>query len=103
MKCLQTGMKREAVQEERSRGKGGGGGNNDTGNNNAAKKELNNVVDTEPESTCTNSDMPLDRILEAQVKSEKAGEDPSKHRQFRQVKLVKLSEYFIFENFWREI
>ena len=26
MKCLQTGMKREAVQEERSRGKGGGGG-----------------------------------------------------------------------------
>ena len=24
MKCLQTGMKREAVQEERSRGKGGG-------------------------------------------------------------------------------
>ena len=90
MKCLQTGMKREAVQEERSRGKGGGGGgggvgNNDTGNNNAAKKELNNVVETEPESTCTNSDMPLDRILEAQVKSEKAGEDPTKHRQFHQV------------------
>ena len=26
MKCLQTGMKREAVQEERSRSKGGGGG-----------------------------------------------------------------------------
>ena len=30
MKCLQTGMKREAVQEERSRGKGGGGGGSGT-------------------------------------------------------------------------
>jgi len=40
MKCLQTGMKREAVQEERSRGKGGGGDANAGAKN--ATKELNN-------------------------------------------------------------
>merc|ERR1711976_1125815 len=80
MKCLQTGMKREAVQEERSRGKGGDGSNNNT-------KELKHSSgkDDQPESSCTNSDMPLDRILEAQIKSEKAGEDPQiKHQSFRQ-------------------
>ena len=79
MKCLQTGMKREAVQEERSRGKGGDGSNNNT-------KELKHSSgkDDQPESTCRNSDMPLDRILEAQIKSEKAGEDPVKHQAFHQ-------------------
>lgn len=86
MKCLQTGMKREAVQEERSRGKGGGGDANAGAKN--ATKELNNsggVKEDQVESTCTNSDMPLDRILEAQIKSEKAGEDPGvKHQSFRQ-------------------
>ena len=45
MKCLQTGMKREAVQEERSRGKESSG----------STKELNNgIKDDQPESTCTN-------------------------------------------------
>eukprot|EP00093_Oithona_nana_P010629 10629.XXX_500227_501593_1 [CDS] Oithona nana genome sequencing. len=86
MKCLQTGMKREAVQEERSRGKGGGESNAGGGSNNNTI-ELNNkgnVKDDQPESTCTNSDMPLERILEAQIKSEKAGEDPIKHQSFRQ-------------------
>merc|ERR1712241_1148941 len=39
MKCLQTGMKREAVQEERSRGKGGGGDANAGANGN---REMNN-------------------------------------------------------------
>ena len=90
MKCLQTGMKREAVQEERSRGKGGdagGGGGGGAANNKTTAKELNNsgVKDEQVESSCTNSDMPLDRILEAQIKSEKAGEDPQiKHQSFRQ-------------------
>jgi len=89
MKCLQTGMKREAVQEERSRGKGGGGGGdaNAGGGAKTTTKELNNsgVKEDQVESTCTNSDMPLDRILEAQIKSEKAGEDPTvKHQSFRQ-------------------
>ena len=87
MKCLQTGMKREAVQEERSRGKGGGESNAGGGSNNNTI-ELNNkpvnVKDDQPQSTCTNSDMPLERILEAQIKSEKAGEDPIKHQSFRQ-------------------
>ena len=98
MKCLKTGMKREAVQEERSRGKGGGGGgggrggegaNGDTGGGvvgaNGTKELTNGVVKDElPESTCTNSDMPLDRILEAQTKSEKAGENPGgqNHQEF---------------------
>ena len=97
MKCLKTGMKREAVQEERSRGKGGGGGgggrggevaNGDTGggvNANGTKELTNGVVKEEqPESTCTYSDMPLDRILEAQTKSEKAGENPGRqnHQEF---------------------
>ena len=96
MKCLKTGMKREAVQEERSRGKGGGGGgggrggevaNGDTGGGNAnGTKELTNgvVKEEQPESTCTYSDMPLDRILEAQTKSEKAGENPGRqnHQEF---------------------
>ena len=41
MKCLQTGMKREAVQEERSRGKGGGESNAGGGSNNNTI-ELNN-------------------------------------------------------------
>ena len=36
------------------------------------------IKEEQPESTCANSDMPLDRILEAQTKSEKAGENPSK-------------------------
>ena len=61
MKCLQSGMKREAVQEERSRGKGGGGGvessNNTTGNGNANKEGSINSngikVEDVPESTCT--------------------------------------------------
>ena len=67
-------MKREAVQEERSRGKGGG----DTANtSNGANAPQNGMVkEDQPESTCTNSDMPLDRILEAQIKSEQAGENP---------------------------
>merc|ERR1719414_2069062 len=42
MKCLQTGMKREAVQEERSRGKGGdagGGGGGGAANNKTTAKE----------------------------------------------------------------
>lgn len=79
MKCLQTGMKREAVQEERSRGKGGGGGGSgDPGVGTNGTKEISNGVikEEQPESTCANSDMPLDRILEAQTKSEKAGENP---------------------------
>ena len=90
MKCLQTGMKREAVQEERSRGQkesggGGGGGGGSAGgaaNSNGNRAEMNNGVvkdDHQPESTCTNSDMPLDRILEAQTKSEVAGEDPGQN------------------------
>merc|ERR1719220_692812 len=80
MKCLQTGMKREAVQEERSRGKGGGGGGGgDPGAGTNGTKEISNGVikEEQPESTCANSDMPLDRILEAQTKSEKAGENPN--------------------------
>ena len=36
------------------------------------------IKEEQPESTCANSDMPLDRILEAQTKSEKAGENPGK-------------------------
>ena len=83
MKCLQTGMKREAVQEERSRGKGesgGGGGGSASNASNGMAKEMSNGVgkDDQPESTC-NSDMPLDRILEAQTKSEMAGENPGRH------------------------
>ena len=30
-KCLATGMRREAVQDERNRGSGGGGGANNSG------------------------------------------------------------------------
>jgi len=92
MKCLQSGMKREAVQEERSRGKGGGGvesSNNTTGNGNAKEGNINSngiKVEDQPESTCTYSDMPLDRILDAQTKSEKAGENPDQvkknHQEF---------------------
>ena len=86
MKCLQTGMKREAVQEERSRGKEAS--NNASSNGN---REMNNgtaistVKDDQPESTCTSADMPLDRILDAQTKSEMAGEDPGQnfnHQEF---------------------
>ena len=59
MKCLQSGMKREVVQEERSRGKGGGGvesSNNTTGNGNAKEGNINSngiKVEDQPESTCT--------------------------------------------------
>ena len=79
MKCLQTGMKREAVQEERSRGRESSGAQNNgnNANNNAAPNGIR--IDDQPESTCTNNDMPLDRILDAQNKSEKAGEDPKRH------------------------
>ncbi len=70
MKCLQTGMKREAVQDERSRGRGGGGDGANKDQGGAAAVE-------EPESTCNTSDMPLDKIVEAQNKSEAAGENPS--------------------------
>ena len=76
MKCLQTGMKREAVQEERSRGKGSDGNANANGNGNQNVSNGVGIKDDQPESTCTNSDMPLDRILEAQIKSEHAGENP---------------------------
>ncbi len=68
MKCLQTGMKREAVQEERSRG-GRGGGDNSNKDQTGGKDE--------PESTCNTSDMPIDKVIEAQNKSEAAGENPS--------------------------
>ena len=45
MKCLQTGMKREAVQEERSRGKGGGGGGSgDPGVGTNGTKEIRYVA-----------------------------------------------------------
>ena len=83
MKCLQTGMKREAVQEERSRGKetGSGTGNN---TNNSGSTNGTTIRDDQPESTCTYSDMPLDRILEAQIKSEKAGENPEQHQKNHQ-------------------
>ena len=56
MKCLQSGMKREAVQEERSRGKGGVESSNNTGNGNAKEGNINSngiKVEDQPESTCT--------------------------------------------------
>ena len=77
MKCLQTGMKREAVQEERSRGKDSSGGPTKDNQSNGVNKA---GVEDQPESTCTYSDMPLDRILEAQMKSDKAGENPEQHQ-----------------------
>jgi hypothetical protein len=38
MKCLEMGMKREAVQEERNRGSGGGGGSG--GPSSVSQKEI---------------------------------------------------------------
>lgn len=68
-------MRREAVQEERSRGKGGDSGGG------SASKDLVSVKDADTsETTCTTSDMPLDRILDAQKKSETAGENPGQNQ-----------------------
>jgi len=39
MKCLEMGMKREAVQEERNRGAGGGGGGSG-GPSSVSQKEI---------------------------------------------------------------
>lgn len=78
MKCLQTGMKREAVQEERSRGKGESAGTAGSGAKEIAQVG-NGIKEELPEPACTNSDMPLERILESQLKSEKAGENPGAH------------------------
>lgn len=75
MKCLQTGMRREAVQEERSRGPGGKEGGGQQGKETAVKDE--------PESTCNTSDMPIDRIIEAQTKSELAGENNPVRAEFQ--------------------
>ncbi|XP_053214329.1 retinoic acid receptor RXR-alpha-like [Panonychus citri] len=55
-KCLMMGMKREAVQEERQR-----------------NKDKN---DNEVESTSTShNDMPIERILEAELRSEPRNDD----------------------------
>lgn len=58
MKCLEMGMKREAVQEERNRSSGGGGGGNNS------QKDTSGEM--EPSGTGIQSEMPLERILGAE-------------------------------------
>ncbi|CAB4061040.1 Nuclear receptor subfamily 2 group F member 5,Orphan steroid hormone receptor 2,Protein ultraspiracle homolog,Retinoic acid receptor RXR-beta-B,Hepatocyte nuclear factor 4-beta,Retinoic acid receptor RXR-alpha-B,Retinoic acid receptor RXR-beta,Retinoic acid receptor RXR-gamma,Nuclear receptor subfamily 2 group C member 2,Hepatocyte nuclear factor 4-alpha,Retinoic acid receptor RXR-alpha,Retinoic acid receptor RXR-gamma-A,Retinoic acid receptor RXR,Hepatocyte nuclear factor 4-gamma,Transcription factor HNF- len=63
MKCLDTGMKREAVQEERHRGSNGPNHNNNNNNNNNNSR---NSEEVESSTSGGGGDMPIERIIEAE-------------------------------------
>nr|AID52845.1 ultraspiracle [Tigriopus japonicus] len=71
MKCLANGMRREAVQEERNRsGSSASGGANNGGGTGVGKE---GEVESSTPGGQTSSDMPIERIIEAENISELGG------------------------------
>ena len=69
MKCLEMGMRREAVQEERNRGSGGGGGG---GGSSAGPGPMTRDTSIDAELPIGNpaSEMPMERIVTAEESTE---------------------------------